>query len=702
MRTLSLFIVFAFSIFIYSCKNMNNESPKISTNIVVDTFFGTPVPDPYRWLEDENSQETAQWIDSQNTITQNYLANIPFKEEIKQRLTELWDYPKTGAPFKKGNFWYVFHNDGLQNQSILYKGTKPGAKDFVVLDPNKLSEDGTVALGTISFSKDGKFIGYSISRSGSDWQEIYVLDIETNKRTTDSLRWVKFSDITWYKNGFYYSRYDAPKEGENLSGTNEYMKVFYHKLGTNQSTDELIYENKNDKREGFSVGITDDEKFLAIYGRIGASSGNSVYIKNLSTKSEFFTLIAGYENKSYVIDNDKNNLLIFTNHNAPNYKVVSIDPANSNPANWKTIIEEKQEMVLQNVGLASNKLLATYMKDAYNVAYLLERDGKLKEEIKLPGYGTVSGLSGEKNSSDVYYIYTSFIYPPTVFHYQIDNKNNTIFSEPKVNFNPDHYVSQQVFFSSKDGTKVPMFIVHRKDLSKEKTHPTLLYGYGGFNISLNPSFSISRLALMEQGAVFALVNLRGGGEYGEKWHKAGMLDKKQNVFDDFIGAAEYLIKEGYTSSNQLGIQGGSNGGLLVGAAITQRPELFKVALPAVGVMDMLRFHRFTIGHAWINEYGCADSSEAEFKNLYAYSPLHNLKDDVLYPSTMVTTADHDDRVVPAHSFKFAATLQEKGKKGNPYLIRIDKKAGHGAGKPTAKIIEEYTDLWSFFLFETKK
>ncbi|MGZ5304906.1 MAG: prolyl oligopeptidase family serine peptidase, partial [Bacteroidia bacterium] len=589
--------------------------------------------------------------------------------------------------------YYFYKNDGLQNQSVLYVQDKIGGKERVFLDPNKLSKDGTVALGGLDFSKDGKWAGYSINRSGSDWQEIYVLDVN-GKRTKDSIRWAKFSGIAWQGDGFYYSKFDEPKTGGELSSSNENQKIYYHKLGTPQSADVLVYQDASRPKISWGAATTEDETMLIIYGNEGASSGNELYVKDLTkSNSQVKKLFGGFAYNYSVVDNIGGKLLVMTDANAPRYKLVLIDPAKMDQDNWKTIIPEN-ENVLKSVSIVGGKIIATYMQHASMHVYQHDMTGKLERKIELPGVGTVGGFDGKKEDKEVFYTYTSFTYPPTIFKYNIATGKSELFRKSEVKFNPEDYVSKQVFYTSKDGTQVPMFIVHKKGLELNGKNPTYLYAYGGFNISLNPGFTVSRLILLENGGVFAMPNLRGGGEYGEDWHKGGMLEKKQNVFDDFISAAEYLIEQNYTSHEKLAVAGGSNGGLLVGATINQRPELFKVAFPAVGVLDMLRFHKFTIGHAWVNEYGSSDNAD-QFAYLYKYSPIHNIKANLPYPATMVTTADHDDRVVPAHSFKYIATLQEKSTSENPALIRIDSKAGHGAGKPTAKQIEEWADIWSF-------
>jgi prolyl oligopeptidase len=661
---------------------------------VTDNYHGTLVADPYRWLEDDKSVETTAWVEEQNKITFDYLNKIPFREKIKNRLTEIFNYPKYGAPFRAGNKYYFFKNDGLQNQSVLYVKETLESKEEVFLDPNKFSEDGTKSLTTISFSDGGKYLVYGVSSGGSDWNEFFVMNAETKELLSDHLKWIKFSGAAWKGNGFYYSRYPEP-QGSELSTKNEFSKVYYHKIGTKQEEDVLIYEDPSKPKRGFSAQTTDDERFLIIYLTEGTSK-NAFMVKDLSDdKSKFVTIVDDFKNNYGVVDNIEDKLLVRTDFNAPNYKLVLIDPKNPSKENWIDVIPESKN-VLQSVRIIGGKIIATYLQDVAHHVYIFDLNGKPEGEIKLPGLGTVN-FSGRRDDNIAFYTFTSFTSPGTIYKFDISTKSSELFRQIELNFEFDNYETKQVFYPSKDGTKIPMFIVHKKGLKLDGNNPTYLYAYGGFNASMLPSFSVSRLVLLENNGVFALANIRGGGEYGEEWHRAGMLDKKQNVFDDFIAAAEYLIKEGYTSSNKLAIAGGSNGGLLIGAVINQRPDLFKVALPAVGVMDMLRFHKFTIGYYWIVEYGSSDDPK-QFEYLYKYSPLHNIKEGLNYPAVLVTTADHDDRVVPAHSFKYIATLQEKYNGENPVLIRIETKAGHGAGKPTSKIIEELTDVWSFVFY----
>lgn len=662
----------------------------------VTNYFGTAIPDPYRWLEDDNAPETKDWVAAENRVTQSYLAKIPFRAALKNRLTQIWNYPKESAPFKKGDYYFFYKNDGLQPQAILYfkKGIKGEPKVFI--DPNQLSENGTVALGAISFSTDNKYVAYAINKAGSDWSDMRVMEVATKKELTDQLAWLKFSGAAWKDDGFYYSRYDAPEKGQELSKQNQFQKIYYHQLGDPQEKDQLIFEDKAHPLRYFGASITEDERFLIIYSSEGTSGGELFYQDLSKPGSKISLLIRGFKYNPSIIDNVNDKLLLLTDEGAPKYRVVEVDPENPAPENWKEIIPEKNEF-LQAVNTGGGYLLATYLKDACSQVVQLDMEGNKIREVTLPGIGTISGFGAEKKDESFYYTFTNFTTPGTIYHYFITTGQSVLYQKAQLQVSTEGYETKQVFYTSKDGTKIPMFLVYKKGLKLDGDNPTMLYAYGGFNISLTPAFSISRLAFLEKGGIYAQPSLRGGGEYGEDWHKAGMLEKKQNVFDDFIGAAEYLIKEHYTSPKKLAISGGSNGGLLVGAVMTQRPALFRVALPAVGVLDMLRYHKFTVGWGWAVEYGSSDHA-ADFKYLIKYSPLHNLRPDVNYPATLITTADHDDRVVPAHSFKFAATLQEKYKGQNPVLIRIETDAGHGAGKPTAKSIDEAADVWSFVFY----
>lgn len=672
----------------------------------VDNYHGTLVADSYRWLEDPDSEETRAWIEAQNQITFGYLSEIPAREKIKQRLTKLWDYEKYGIPFKEGESlrdgsterYFYFKNDGLQNQSVLYTLKNLEDQPKVLLDPNQLSEDGTVALSGLSISEDGKLLAYGLSTSGSDWQEWKVRDVETGEDLQDHLKWIKFSGASWTHNnqGFFYSRYDEPNEKTQLEDVNYYQKLYYHQLGKPQSEDVLIYHRPDQKEWGFGGGVTEDGHYLIISVWLGTDSKNLVFFKDLTNpNSEVVELINQFEADYSFIDNDDSVFYFRTDLNAPRGRVIAIDTQNPAPENWREIIPQSAE-TLESVGILNNQFVADYLKDAHSQIKIFDLKGGFVREIELPGLGSAGGFGGKRHDTETFYSYTSFTTPGTIYRYDMITGKSTVFRQPEVDFNPNDYETKQVFYQSKDGTRVPMFITHKKGIKLDGNNPTYLYAYGGFNASMTPGFSVSLLVWMEMGGVYAMPNIRGGGEYGEEWHQAGMKEKKQNVFDDFIGAAEWLIANKYTKTQKLAIAGGSNGGLLVGACMTQRPDLFGAAIPAVGVMDMLRFHKFTIGWAWTSEYGSADNSE-EFPALYAYSPLHNIKPDTAYPATLITTADHDDRVVPAHSFKFAAALQEAHAGDAPVLIRIETKAGHGAGKPTAKIIEEAADKWAFLV-----
>jgi prolyl oligopeptidase len=680
----------------FSAKSLTYPSSYKSNQ--VDNYHGTSVADPYRWLEDPDSEETRTWIEAQNQVTFGYLSEISAKEKIKQRLTKLWDYEKYGIPFKEGERYFYFKNDGLQNQSVLYTLKTLDDQPKVLLDPNKLSEDGTIALAGLSISEDGKLLAYGLSSSGSDWQEWKVRDIETGEDLQDHLKWIKFSGASWTHDnqGFFYSRYDEPNEKTQLEDVNYYQKLYYHQLGKPQSEDVLIYHRPDQKEWGFSGGVTEDGRYLIISIWLGTDSKNLVFFKDLTNpNSEVVELINQFQADYSFIDNDDSIFYFRTDLNAPRGRVIAINTKNPSPENWREIIPQSAE-TLESVGILNNQFVADYLKDAHSQIKIFDLNGAFVREVELPGLGSAGGFGGKRHDTETFYSYTSFTTPGTIYRYDMITGKSALFRQPQVDFNPDDYETKQVFYQSKDGTRVPMFITHKKGIKLDGNNPTYLYAYGGFNVSMTPGFSVSLLVWMEMGGVYAMPNIRGGGEYGEEWHQAGMKDKKQNVFDDFIGAAEWLIANKYTKTDKLAIAGGSNGGLLVGACITQRPDLFGAALPAVGVMDMLRFHKFTIGWAWTPEYGSADNPE-EFPGIYAYSPLHNLKPDTAYPATLITTADHDDRVVPAHSFKFAAALQEAHAGNAPVLIRIETKAGHGAGKPTAKIIEEAADKWAFLV-----
>ncbi|MCB0630571.1 MAG: prolyl oligopeptidase family serine peptidase [Saprospiraceae bacterium] len=664
----------------------------------IDDYHGQQIADPYRWLENDTSPETERWVDAQNAVTFAYLEQIPFRKKIEKRLTALLDYPRFSSPFRAGDYYFFYKNDGLQNQPVIYIQEGLQGKPEVFLDPNDLSEDGTIAVSLLGFSKDNRYVAYAQSEAGSDWQQIHIIEIASRKQLPDLIRWVKFSGAAWFQDGFFYSRYPEAGDAEKYSGRNRFHTVYYHRLGTEQSEDRLIYRDEANPSYNHYTVVTEDGAYLLLYASPG-TDGYATYYKDLKNDGPVTLLFPAYANKSSVIDHQDGKFLVLTDIEAPKYRLIAV-PASEKPApdSWKTIIPQSEHL-LQSVNTGGGFLFANYLINATDRFYRLHYDGSHKQEIELPGTGNASGFSGKQEDKILFYTYTSFIYPTTIFRYDVATGASEPFFRADLKFNPEDYIEKQIFFQSKDGTIVSMFIVHRKDLPMDGSNPTYLYAYGGFNISLTPVFSASRILLLEHGGVLAIPNLRGGGEYGEEWHQAGMLDKKQNVFDDFIAAAEYLISEGYTSSDKLAIAGGSNGGLLVGAVMTQRPDLLAVAFPAVGVLDMLRFHLFTIGDAWIPEYGSSEDQE-QFKTLLAYSPLHNLKDGISYPATMVTTADHDDRVVPAHSFKFAARLQEAHKGKQPVLIRISRRAGHGAGKPISKLIEEQADMWSFFFFCT--
>ena len=667
----------------------------------VDDYFGTKISDPYRWLEDDNSAETAEWVKEENKVTNEYLAKIPFHEKVKQRMTQLWNFPKSSTPFKGGKNYFVFTNDGLQNQFALNIIRNLKGKPVTFLDPNALSKDGTVNISEPSVSHRGNYLAYSKASAGSDWNEIHVMNVETGKQLEDKIEWVKFSGISWKQNGFYYSRYDAPDSMNLKKGKNEFHKVYYHQVGSLQNKDQLVYMDKEHPNRNFGAGVTEDERYLLIYGR-ESTSGNEVWIKDLkNSKREFVPIVKGFESQNGIIGNDSNMLFMRTNRNAPKYRLVLFDSGKPK-ADWRNIIAEKED-VLQEAVMADNLIIALYMKDASSQLKVFTKKGEFLYDIPLPGIGTVEELNASKDDPFVFYSLTTFTAPTTVYQFDLRTRKQTVYFQPKMNFSSDLFETKQVFYPSKDGTKIPMFIVHKKGVKLDGNNPTLLFGYGGFNISKTPEFKIERLVFLENGGVFAMPNLRGGGEYGEAWHEAGTKLKKQNVFDDFIAAAEYLVNEKYTSPEKLSIGGRSNGGLLVGAAMTQRPELFKAAIPTVGVMDMLRYHKFTIGWAWKGDYGSSED-EKNFMNLYSYSPLHNIKEGINYPATLATTGDHDDRVVPAHSFKFIATLQEKYKGVNPVLIRVDINAGHagstvlGSSKPVVKQIEEQSDIFSFLMY----
>ncbi len=693
-------------LFFMSCKNETQpreiikvdypETPKVEHT---DTYFDEKVSDPYRWLEDDRSPETEAWVKIQNATTGTFLDNIPYRDELKERLSKLWNYEKVGAPFIEGDYTYFRKNDGLQNQFVMYryKNDADPSSSEVFLDPNTFKEDGTISLGGISFSKSGKILAYSISEGGSDWRKILIMDVESKKIVEDTLVDIKFSGMSWYKNeGFYYSSYDKPN-GSELSAKTDQHKVYYHKLGTKQSEDNLIYGGTpGEKHRYIYGGVTEDDRYLIITPRV-STSGNKLMIKDLTIpNSEFITILDHTDTDSNIIENVGSKLYIMTNLDAPNERVVTVDASNPAPENWVDFIPETENVLSPSTG--GGYFFANYMVDAVSKVLQYDYNGKLVREVELPGVGSVGGFGAKKKDIESYYSFTNYVTPGSIYKYNFKDGTSELFRKPDIDFNPEDYESKQVFYTSKDGTKVPMIITHKKGLELNGKNPTILYGYGGFNISLTPGFSITNAVWMEQGGIYAVPNLRGGGEYGKAWHDAGAQQKKQNVFDDFIAAGEYLIANNYTSTDYLAIRGGSNGGLLVGATMTQRPDLMKVALPAVGVLDMLRYHTFTAGAGWAYDYGTAEDSKEMFNYLKGYSPVHNVKEGVEYPATLVTTGDHDDRVVPAHSFKFAAELQSKQSGDNPTLIRIETDAGHGAGTPVNKTIEQYADIYGFTLF----
>ncbi|MBT8297701.1 MAG: prolyl oligopeptidase family serine peptidase [Maribacter sp.] len=662
----------------------------------VDTYFGIEVKDPYRWLEDDRSPETEAWVKEQNSTTFGYLDKIPFRDGLKKRLEKLWNYEKLGSPFNEGNYTYFYKNDGLQDQYVVYR-QKGNEEPEVFLDPNTFSEDGTTSMSGLSFTKDGSMAAYLISEGGSDWRKAIVINPETKEIVEDTLMDLKFSGISWKGNeGFYYSSYDKPK-GSELSAKTDQHKVYYHKLGTPQHEDNLVYGAKPEEKHRYISGrVTEDKKYLFIYPRT-STSGNKLFMKDLSDpNSKLIPILDHTETDSYVIENVGSKLYIVTNMDAPNQKIVTVDASNPTPDNWTDFIPETENVLSPNTG--GGYFFAEYMVDAISKVFQYDYEGNLVREVNLPGVGSASGFGGKKEDKEFYFSFTNYKTPGSSYKYNVESGEYEQYWKPEIDFNPEDYETSQIFYNSKDGTKIPMIITHKKGLELNGKNPTILYGYGGFNISLTPSFSIGNAVWMEQGGIYAVPNLRGGGEYGKKWHKAGIKTKKQNVFDDFIAAAEYLIANKYTSKEYLAIRGGSNGGLLVGATMTQRPDLMKVALPAVGVLDMLRYHTFTAGAGWAYDYGTSEESEEMFNYLKGYSPVHNVRQDVEYPATLVTTGDHDDRVVPAHSFKFAAELQEKQTGTNPTLIRIETKAGHGAGTPISKTIEQYADIFGFTFF----
>ena len=672
------------------------DYPETKKGTVVDTYFGENVADPYRWLEDDMSDETAQWVKTQNNLTFSYLEQIPYRDTLKQRLEKLMNYEKISAPFTEGDYTYFYKNDGLQNQYVLYR-SKDGGEAEIFLDPNTFSEDGTTSMSGLSFSEDGSLLAYQISEGGSDWRKIIVIDTETKEQVEQALVDVKFSGVSWLANdGFYYSSYDKP-EGSELSAKTDQHKVYYHKLGQAQSEDTLVFGDTAEQKHRYvGAKATKDGRYLFISASV-STSGNKLFIKDLTKPdSEFVTVVGNTDSDTSVIDNEGSKLFLVTNLNAPNKKVVTVDASNPQPENWQDFIPETENVL--NVTLGGNTFFANYMVDAISKVKQYNKQGELIRDISLPGVGTAGGFGGKKEQTTLYYSFTNYKTPGTTYSFDVQSGESKVYRKSGIDFNSDNYTSEQVFYTSKDGTKVPMIITYKSDIKLDGSNPTILYGYGGFNISLTPRFSSTTAAWLEQGGVYAVANIRGGGEYGKEWHKAGTQLQKQNVFDDFIAAAQYLQDKKYTSKKRLALRGGSNGGLLVGAVMTQRPDLFQVALPAVGVLDMLRYHTFTAGAGWAYDYGTSDQSKEMFDYLKGYSPIHNVKAGVEYPATMITTGDHDDRVVPSHSFKFAAELQAKQAGTNPTLIRIETNAGHGAGTPTSKIIDLYADMYGFTLY----
>ena len=682
---------------VLSCgqKQEKLQYPTTEKKIVTDNYFGTEVDDPYRWLEDDRSPETEAWVKEENKVTFDYLSQIPYRNELKEELSKIWNYEKLTAPFKEGEYTYYYKNDGLQNQYVLYRKKGDDGEEELFLDPNTFSEDATTSLGQVSFSKDGSIVAYSISEGGSDWRKIIIIDAKTKEVLEDTLVDVKFSGISWVGNdGFYYSSYDKP-EGSELSAKTDQHKLYYHKLGTPQKEDNIVFGEK-EKYRYVGGNVTEDDKYLLISGGI-STSGNRLFLKDLTKpNSEIITVDDNIDTDTYVADNKGSKLFIVTNLNAPNQRMVTTDASNPTPKNWKDLIPETENVL--SISTGSDYIFATYIVDAVSKVLQYNYDGELVREIELPGIGSAGGFGGKHDDTELYFSFTNYSTPGTIYKLNPNEGDYEVYWAPEMEYDADNFESKQVFYTSKDGTEIPMIITYKKGIELNGKNPTMLYGYGGFNVSLTPSFSVANAVWMNNGGVYAATNLRGGGEYGKAWHDAGTQLKKQNVFDDFIAAAEYLISENYTSSDYLAIRGGSNGGLLVGAAMTQRPELMKVAIPQVGVLDMLRYHTFTAGAGWAYDYGTAEDSEEMFKYLLGYSPVHNVKDGVEYPATIIMTGDHDDRVVPAHSFKFAAELQDKQAGTNPVLIRIETNAGHGAGTPVSKTIEQYADIYGFTLW----
>ncbi|MBN2669479.1 MAG: S9 family peptidase [Bacteroidales bacterium] len=705
MHVKTLIVALSGMAVIMACQPKENHQEENTMKVVypetakvdsVDEYFGVKVSDPYRWLEDDNSEATKAWVKAQNDLTFGYLNQIPCKDTIAKRLTSLFNYPRLSAPHKVGDYFFYSKNDGLQNQSVTFFKKGENGEEQVFLDPNTMSDDGTVTADLAGESNDNKYMAIAINRAGSDWSEIKVKDVASNSFLEDVVERVKFSGASWFEDGFFYSRFPEPKDGRDFSAANEFHSIYYHKLGTAQSEDVLVYKNEKEPKLYYGVGLTEHQEYMFLYESEG-TEGVNIYYAKPSLNPEWKVLVNDFTQQGSVVDFKNGHFLFLTDKNTPNYKLVAVDPQKPTEDSWVEIIPEKS-IKLNSVTTGGGKMFASYLENASTKVYEMDFEGKNIKEVILPTFGSAGGFAGKDEDAKLYYGFTSFTYPYTIFSYEVSTGKSEVFYQPEVQFNPSDYEAKQVWYPSKDSTMVSMFIVYKKGIVLDGTHPTLLYGYGGFNIDLTPSFSVSNIVLLENGGVYAMANLRGGGEYGQEWHKAGMKTKKQNVFDDFISAGEYLINEKFTSKDYLAIAGGSNGGLLVGACMTQRPDLFKVAFPAVGVMDMLRFHKFTVGWGWTPEYGSSEESEEMFKYLYAYSPLHNIKANTDYPATLITTADHDDRVVPAHSFKFAATLQTANSGKNPTLIRIETNAGHGAGTPISKTIEQQADKWAFMFY----
>ena len=694
---LSLIILSFLIILIHNTIPEDLKYPRTNTIEISDNYFDTTIKDPYRWLEDDNSRGTKAWVDKQNSFTNGYMRKIPFRNKLEKRLTEIWNYPTQGIPFKEGEKYYFFKNNGLQNQSVLYVQDSPTTEESIFMDPNSFSKDGSISLSGVYFSPDNKYMGYSISRGGSDWREFYVKDLNSGEILEDHITWVKFSNMSWHGSGFYYKKYPKPELDNELSATNENAKVYFHKIGTDQKDDLMIYHEPDNPRLSPSISVSEDQKFMYLY-RSSGTYGNMLAFKNLDNKDkEWSHIVEDLKSQCWIMDNFNDYLYVYTDRNAPFKKIVKINPNKPNEKNWETIIEGTEDEVLLSVNLIGGKIFAHFTEDITSVWKVFDLDGNYLYNVDIPGKGIVNGFNGDKDQMIVWYSFNNSVTPPTIYQYDINTNYSTVYKESEARFNRNDYILKQEFYPSKDGTMIPMFIAHKKGLKMDGQRPTLLYAYGGFNVSIKPYFSKTNTILLENDGIYVIANLRGGGEYGQKWHEAGMLLNKQNVFNDFISAAEYLFNTNRTSPRYLAIKGGSNGGLLIGAVINQRPDICKVAFPEVGVMDMLRYEKFTIGHAWAVEYGSVDN-EIHFNNLLTYSPLHNIQ-TVEYPSVLIYTADHDDRVVPAHSFKYAATLQNAQQGKDPILIRIGKSAGHGAGKPTKKIIKENAEKWAFMFYE---